>query len=438
MTPELLTYGIRLTTIWLLLGGYYLLAFRYNRNWQLQNWYLLGAYLAGLLLPLLPALSTESVQITVALPLAGTVAIPTATEVATSPSTSKPGLATLLWIGFGIGSLGNLFQLLREFAYLQRLGWERSVSSFKGWRLIRSSKVHQPMAGFYTIFVPIQLDSELEQMALLHESLHLQQHHTYIRFFLRLSQLLFWWHPGHWWIVRQIEQVQEYQADAYVCQTFDKKTYGRNLLRANLSSSISLWPTFLQSPLKKRIEMLISKAPQRVFTIAHALGLLLLLSVLLVACTDLGDSTATLETASLELTEVDQPPKMNGYHIDSPEGEKALLETIYKEIRYPNIARAAKLEGQYQVVFELDETGSITIESIDERGDEAVNLHQIVVIGYGTEEATTPGSREEASRVMNQEIERTVLQLTNWTPAQKDGQAVPVRMRLWFKFKLQD
>ena len=65
---------------------------------------------------------------------------------------------------------------------------------------------------------------------------------------------------------------------------------------------------------------------------------------------------------------------------------------------------------------------------------------EIVITGYGSESIETSSFSEASQEViseMKQEIKNTLLALPDWEPAQKDGEAVPVRMGIILKFRLQ-
>ncbi|MXW65316.1 MAG: energy transducer TonB [Bacteroidetes bacterium SB0668_bin_1] len=84
--------------------------------------------------------------------------------------------------------------------------------------------------------------------------------------------------------------------------------------------------------------------------------------------------------------------------------------SIVSEVKYPEIARRAGVEGRVTVQFVVNEQG---------------NVQDVVVKpGYGI----GAGCDEEAIRVVSQ---------AKFTPGKQRGRAVPVRMSLPINFKLQ-
>lgn len=64
------------------------------------------------------------------------------------------------------------------------------------------------------------------------------------------------------------------------------------------------------------------------------------------------------------------------------------------------------------------------------------DMDQIVIVGYGDskqEKSKTPGDMQ----ILVEELARVISELPDWTPAQKEHQAVPVFMDLAFRFKLE-
>lgn len=92
-----------------------------------------------------------------------------------------------------------------------------------------------------------------------------------------------------------------------------------------------------------------------------------------------------------------------------PGGEKAMMDYLSKEVRYPEEAREAGIEGTVFVQFVVERDGSIG-ESKVLRG-----------IGGGCD----------------QEALRVVRSMPKWTPGQQNGKVVRTSFAMPFRFKLQ-
>lgn len=92
-----------------------------------------------------------------------------------------------------------------------------------------------------------------------------------------------------------------------------------------------------------------------------------------------------------------------------PGGESELLSFISQNVRYPEIAKKACVEGKVLIEFVVEKNGSLS------------NLHILKSIGAGCD--------EEALRVCRL--------MGLWHPGQQNGKAVRVKMVMPFLFRLQ-
>lgn len=93
-------------------------------------------------------------------------------------------------------------------------------------------------------------------------------------------------------------------------------------------------------------------------------------------------------------------------------GDATMLEDIYSNLRYPDEARASRVEGTVVVSFVVEEDGLVT----------NVKLQRDVGCGLGA----------EAVRL----VERWVTSDLRWVPATQAGKAVRVQYYLPVKFEL--
>ncbi|MEZ4961023.1 MAG: M56 family metallopeptidase [Saprospiraceae bacterium] len=111
------------------------------------------------------------------------------------------------------------------------------------------------------------------------------------------------------------------------------------------------------------------------------------------------------------LKEVDQMPRFAGCEdaeVKDACSKENLVNFIVENLKYPEKAKKAGVEGTVVIKFVISESGAV-------RDAQAIK-------GIGA------GCDEEALRVVNQ--------MPDWTPGMKDGKAVSVEMSLPFKFAL--
>jgi TonB family protein len=96
---------------------------------------------------------------------------------------------------------------------------------------------------------------------------------------------------------------------------------------------------------------------------------------------------------------------------------KALLEYVYKEIKYPEAARTAGIEGVAVVSFIVGTDGEVMEQRIERN--------------------PADGKHEEAARQIREELLRITADMPAWVPGQQNGEAVQVRFNLPIRFALQ-
>ncbi|MEM9930805.1 MAG: M56 family metallopeptidase [Bacteroidota bacterium] len=446
MTPEVLEYLLRATVIWLALLTYYFVAGR-QTSIRFQRFFLLGGWLFGLLVPLLPSVAGETGLPVTGLPTISLVSpalpanVPT-TEVALDSSweliDAIPWLYLLGVLVFGARTLVQSWVTAQYVRSGQR-------SYFKGYPVLRHQGVRSPFAAFGLVFLPVEItDAGLENTALLHETSHLRARHHYDKFLLTLGSILLWFHPLVWAYQRLLATVHEYEADAAVLLEVPARTYGLQLLHCSLGPTRGLG--LFSSPLKQRIEMITNKTPGRKLRLLPLLGLCLLLFGLVVACSDVTEDiqpSTTEEIPGLQVLDIgpdasfvpDEYPKPATATSEAPT-LPTLIKAIYQNIKYPASARAAGETGFVRVLVTIGETGevlNITNVGMD-RADDDDTANNIVVTGFSEAPVTklAPGAATFAN-----ELDRLMNELAPFTPAKKDGEAVPVTLTFDVHFRLE-
>lgn len=170
--------------------------------------------------------------------------------------------------------------------------------------------------------------------------------------------------------------------------------------------------------------------------------ILALLGFLLINCSDLVEEVDFSEKTALLASQVDEVPSLKAVSTRDQEAtpHRILLEHVYKEIRYPAVARSSGGEGSFHASFTIDTDGkmqSLTAKAVPKEDvDEDL---RIVVVGYESVDGKSVPVQETAQAIsaLEREIERTLATLPDWNPAYHEGKAVPVRMDLFFEFKLE-
>lgn len=391
--------------------------------------YLVGSLALGLILPLagwqlwLPAGQPELLTVTLQPITIGMENL----EVVVMATAAEPGLGwweallAVYWLGVGIAGL--------RFAYGLRKLWRLHRGSERrkqdGYTLVFTEEWHAPFSFFNTLFWSRQMPypPEDEKKIIRHERAHMRGWHSLDVLLVELLGIVFWLSPMIYLYSRSLRVVHEYLADAAVLRTTKKKKqYGHLLLSQSQSGHpIVLANHFINSQLKKRILMMTKTKSKRHILTRYLLALPLIF-VLALAFARPGSAEEVLPIApapvekAVEATkgDVDRMPVFAGCETEKTESEqgacskKKLMEFMIANLKYPEAAQKAEVEGKVLVQYTIARDGSVQDAEV------------LQGIGYGCDEAALA----------------VVKAMPNWTPAVKDSKPVSLQMTLPFTFSL--
>jgi TonB family protein len=261
-----------------------------------------------------------------------------------------------------------------------------------------------------------------------HENAHIRQGHTFDLIICELYTSLFWFNPFAWLLKRSVRLNHEFLADQELTRcTADVKNYQYRLLNIPEEfNRIQLAHSF-NNLIKNRIVMINKKQ-------THAyVAMKILLIIPVVALIFAAFSCERTDSKKLNEINIDNqvppppPPPINGQskteiNIQStgeqvysqveqmpvyPGGERAMMEFIRKELKYPETAQANGVQGTVIVKMIVDKEGKVKDAK--------------VLKGY-------PALDAEALRVINL--------MPAWEPGKMGGRPVSVSYVIPFKFVL--
>lgn len=451
MSTDLIEYGLRVSTIWLLLLGYYFIWGR-KTGFRFQRVMLLGGWILGLAIPMLPALETASPLAMANLPsisLAPTMTT-TTTAIEATPVTSGWHWTEVLSLLYLLGVLFFGARALVQSWWIQQCLVDGKQSSYAGYPVITSSKIKSPFTARSYVFLPKELDPDLTHTALLHETAHLRARHHYDKNLMTLGSILLWFHPLMWAYRRLLATIHEYEADAAVVQTVPVRTYGLQLLHCSLGPTGRLG--LFSSPLKQRIDMITSSSPKGKKHILPVITLALLLATLTFACSDIGQNlTPSEEPTSLEISTqipflqlapssaVDEYPRLIGAENTTLPGEKILVDAIATKLKYPEDALKMAYEGKVQAWVGINADGTINgVESLyrEISGDKKANSPTNIKISSLKPTETNPLPDNVRHSVLVEEVARAMESLGNFHPITAKGKPTPVIIEFFVDFQL--
>ena len=180
-------------------------------------------------------------------------------------------ISSLNWIPVTLGTIYGAGALL-TFVWL-------SVSTCRLAQLIRMSEKkrygnyilvipRQPIASFswgrYIVISASDYSRQSEEV-LLHEMMHLRNHHTLDLLFMQIFLLVHWFNPVIWLLKRELQEIHEFEADNGVINTgVDATKYQLLLVKKAVGTRLySMANGFNHSKLKKRITMMLKERTNR-------------------------------------------------------------------------------------------------------------------------------------------------------------------------------
>ncbi|MCC6727195.1 MAG: M56 family metallopeptidase [Saprospiraceae bacterium] len=442
-----MAYLLEVAASWAVFYGVYHLLLRAETFHRTNRWYLLGTMLLGLIIPSLhfDLAASEAAPAYLLQPV--TVGVQNLEAIVITASQREQGI-DFQAIAWGVYWLGVVVSLMRfgfglwQIGQLYRAG---NIAPQQGYDLVATDAPHLPFSFFNNLFWSknFVVTDEERRSIVRHEEAHIFQKHSHDVVLLELVAAFAWCVPFVYFYKKALKTTHEYLADAHVTAGFDKKQYGRLLLRqSHPGMQVAISNSLFSSQLKKRIVMMTkTNSPQRAAW--KYLAVLPALAVLLMAFSlengPLPSPSELLENQPVKnisksyslpsaMAVEDTVPVEHRLHyvaemaaqfpgdegIPNAEGgydypNKNLMKFIFENLRYPKEALEKGIEGMVFVSFVVEKDGSITNPEIKRNA-----------LGGGCEE----------------EVLRIVSLMPKWKPGMMDGKPVRSLYHLPIKFKL--
>lgn len=418
---------------------------RRDTFFQVNRFYLLAMVFFSILVPLLPLHWIPSGTSAAFVVLLDPVLI-------TSAKVEHTLSAHLQWIEVAtvVYLTGALIFLLRfglQLIQLYRITRRFGIKESHGQRVVFVDRGYSPFSFFNLVFINEEVIPAGSLLTILeHEQVHIRQYHTLDMILVELAAILQWFNPVIWLAGREMKTIHEYLADEGVLQTgISRSQYQQMILDETMGIQVnSLTNNFNVSLLKKRITMMTksksgtwAKSKMLIALPALAALLFLLPASSVSSSSDSGNLDKTQSppaigvppaavpiTASMEPQDKEkkkteakyvpgQPDKNGVYPVveQQPEytgGDEARIKFMVENIKYPEEAKKAGIQGKVFVTFVIQADGAVT------------DVKVLRGIGGGCD--------EEAVRV--------VKMMPNWIPGKEQGKNVAVQFNLPIKFRL--
>lgn len=165
----------------------------------------------------------------------------------------------IIFSALGLVSLYFLGKLLYGIFKIQQFKKQFQKESFDGINFYRTDLNEAPFSYFKNLFWKnaITLHSDIGKQILKHEMVHIEQKHSFDKIFIEIITSVFWFNPFFHIIKKEINLIHEYLADKKAVKQSDTKAFAQMLLASHFSGTqLPVTSPFLSSNLKKRLKML--------------------------------------------------------------------------------------------------------------------------------------------------------------------------------------
>ena len=421
---------------------FYRLVFYNDTFWAARRFYLVFAILLSAMHPLISLSGWLEKQEPMQVIVANYVQLQEVT-IGAKPATFWT-IENILLAVYALVSLILLVRMCVQILTIVRWKMKGKKQVLHGIEIVSIDETITPFSFFKLIFMnPALHNEEQTSQILAHEKTHAQQRHSFDVLLSEIVTIICWINPAAWLLKREIRQNLEFLADNSVLESgFDSKSYQYHLLQLSYQTpEIKLGNKFNVSPLKKRITMMNQQKTKKAGIMKYSLIVPLALALVLSSnaqsivnnakealseTKDVASVTKTTQVQNQKSTKRTiqfTPPVIKKDKSDTekiytviekmpvyPGGEKALVEYISQNLRYPADAHQNNIQGTVIIRFVVNKLGKV---------EKAEILRSL-----------NPSTDAEGLKVINS--------LPDWIPGEQNGEKVAVYYTLPISFKMTD
>ena len=348
---------------------------------------------------------------------------------ATTPS------ATVLWLRAAllVYLTGIVFFIVRNLCSLARLGRlirqgkREALDSYlpdrkeKNVRLVVHDHDIAPFSWMHWIVIARKDLEENGREILIHELAHIRNRHSWDLLLADLCIFVQWFNPAAWLLKQELQNIHEYEADETVLREgVNARNYQMLLIKKAVGTRLySMANSFNHSSLKKRITMML-KEKSNPWARAKYLYILPLAALAVTAFARPEVSAVADEISAVKViapavhdsiqpnvqTAVAAPSSALDQMPEFPGGMEALNTYLRNNIRYPQEAQKAGIQGRVIIQFIVSKDGSITDAEVVESVDPQLDAEGL----------------------------RLIKNMPRWKPGMRKGQAIRVKQTLPIRF----
>jgi len=137
--------------------------------------------------------------------------------------------ASIIYAIVALASLGlTVYNIIK----IQRLRRRSKLTYTEGYTLAEHEDIKTPFSFLLTIFMGFNYEPNERQQILTHEASHVRHRHSFERIALSVLRSIFWFNPFFWMAEKDLEEVQEWEADKDVLsEGYELKTYRTTIFK---------------------------------------------------------------------------------------------------------------------------------------------------------------------------------------------------------------
>ena len=343
--------------------------------------------------------------------------------------------AIVLWLRAAllVYLTGIVFFIVRNLCSLARLGRlirqgkREALNSYlpdrkeKNVRLVVHDHDIAPFSWMHWIVIARKDLEENGREILIHELAHIRNRHSWDLLLADLCIFVQWFNPAAWLLKQELQNIHEYEADETVLREgVNARNYQMLLIKKAVGTRLySMANSFNHSSLKKRITMML-KEKSNPWARAKYLYILPLAALAVTAFARPEVSAVADEISAVKViapavhdsiqpnvqTAVAAPSSALDQMPEFPGGMEALNTYLRNNIRYPQEAQKAGIQGRVIIQFIVSKDGSITDAEVVESVDPQLDAEGL----------------------------RLIKNMPRWKPGMRKGQAIRVKQTLPIRF----
>ena len=343
--------------------------------------------------------------------------------------------ATVLWLRAAllVYLTGIVFFIVRNLCSLARLGRlirqgkREALDSYlldrkeKNVRLVVHDHDIAPFSWMHWIVIARKDLEENGREILIHELAHIRNRHSWDLLLADLCIFVQWFNPAAWLLKQELQNIHEYEADETVLREgVNARNYQMLLIKKAVGTRLySMANSFNHSSLKKRITMML-KEKSNPWARAKYLYILPLAALAVTAfarpeVSAVADEISAVKVIAPAVHDSIQPNVQPAVAAPSsaldqmpefPGGMEALNTYLRNNIRYPQEAQKAGIQGRVIIQFIVSKDGSITDAEVVESVDPQLDAEGL----------------------------RLIKNMPQWKPGMRKGQAIRVKQTLPIRF----